>query len=282
MKREYVRALAAIGSLGLASGGSVHARADEGEACLSAPVEGQELQKAGKLIEAHARFVVCASKSCPAEIVQDCARWASQVDEATPSVAIAVRDALGHELGDVLVSIDGLPPARPGALAIPLNPGLHRFVFVRAGHADVVDEAVLHEGEKNREVVATYPSPSVPSPDAGVGKAPSSEFSRPVPLSAWVAGSVTVAGLAVFGTFGALGLAARNEYGCASGCTQAQKSEVDTKYTVADVGLGVGVVALGVAAWQFFARPTVPRTSAVRFDLRSVNGGTMATFAESF
>jgi hypothetical protein len=266
----------AVASASLWPGGL--ARATENDPCLSAPVEGQELQKAGRLIEAHARFVTCGSKSCPAEIVQDCSRWVSEVEAATPSIVVEARDGQGHELSDVRVSIDGQPAVSPGALAILLDPGVHKFVFLRSGYPDVVDQAVLHEGEKNRPVLATYPSPKA------AGGAPSGAdagVSRPVPAAAWVSSGISVAGFALFATFGALGLSERNSDHCNTGCDQSQKSDVDVKYTVADVGLGVGVVALGVAAWQFFARPSAPpSTSAVR--VSPTRGGGAAAWETRF
>jgi hypothetical protein len=278
-RRASVGALAA---LALLAWPAREARSDENDECLKAPVEGQQLQRDGKLIDAHDRFVKCASRSCPPEIVQDCTRWAREVDEATPSVVVAARDAQGHELTDVLVSIDGAAPTQGGARAIPLDPGPHKFVFVRTGHAEIVDQAVLHEGEKNREVVATYPSP-VSSKLENEPRAPL-PLSRPVPVLVWVAGGVSVAAFAVFGTFGALGVSERSADHCGppSGCPQSEKSVVDTKFIVADVGLGVGVVALGVAAWQFFARPSIPRQGAAIVDFHAVSGGGVATLGGRF
>jgi hypothetical protein len=246
------------------------ARADENDVCLSAPVDGQKLQKAGKLLDAHARFVTCASQTCPAEIVQDCTRWASEVDQATPSVALAARDAEGHELTDVLVSIDGAAPATTGSRAIPLDPGIHTFTFKRPGRGDVIQQATLHEGEKNREIVATYwpPPGTLAMPRAS---------SRPIPATVWIAAGVSTAGFALFGTFGALGVGARSVDRCATGCSPSQNSDVQTKFDVADVSLGIGVAALGVAAWQFFARPPVDSRGAARVALIPVPGGGFAT-----
>jgi len=247
------------------------AQADETDVCLSAPVDGQRLQKAGKLLDAHTRFVTCASKTCPAEIVQDCTRWATEVEAATPTVALGARDENGRELVDVAVSIDGAPPSAIGALAIAVDPGLHTFTFKRGGHEDLVESGVLREGEKNREMVVRYMPPAPRQvPDV-------TTQSRPVPASVWIAGGVSVAGLALFGAIGALGVSTRATDHCATGCSAAQNSDVQTKFDIADVSLGVGVAALGVAAWQFFARPTVLHPVA-RVDVEAVPGGGVATF----
>jgi hypothetical protein len=74
------------------------ARAQRGDPCLTAPVDGQKLHKAGKLVEARDRFAVCARNTCPGEIVQDCTRWSREIDEALPSVVMAAQDPEGGDL----------------------------------------------------------------------------------------------------------------------------------------------------------------------------------------
>ncbi len=44
------------------------ARADD-EACFRAAVEGQKLERSGKLLDARERFVACAQRSCDAASV---------------------------------------------------------------------------------------------------------------------------------------------------------------------------------------------------------------------
>jgi hypothetical protein len=256
--------------------------------CMSAPVEGQKLQRAGKLLQALDRFGQCARNSCPREIVQDCTGWAEAVEHAVPSVVAAARDAQGRDLIDVQVAIDGQPAVPLTARAIELDPGPHHFVFSTAGNANVERDALLREGEKNREILATFgvvataavsPAPA-PPPPADV------ETDRPVPLGAWIAGGVAVAAFGVFGVAGAIGVSERSSDGCgsASGCPASQKSGVDSLFRVADVGLGVGVVALGVATWLYLTRPSVAPggSPSAAFDLRPQPGGAVATFGATF
>jgi hypothetical protein len=225
--------------------------------CMNAPVEAQKLQKSGKLLEARARFLTCARPTCPAEIVRDCTQWVHDVEQATPSVVIAGRDADGHDLADVQVFIDGnLVTVSPQA--IPLDPGPHTFLFKRAGSADLEDHATLHEGEKNRNVIGTFGGGATTGPTPGT-------TSRPVPAGVWVTGIAGLVGLGVFGVFGAIGVSDRSANHCDTGCPQAQKDDVDTKFLIADIGLAVGVVGLAVATIWFFARPsvTIQRTGHV-------------------
>jgi hypothetical protein len=255
------------------------ARADEGDACLDSSAIGQKLEKDGKLIEARERFAQCANDRCAPDTVAECTRSADRVDEATPSIVVIARDDQGRELGDVLVSIDGAAPVSAGARGIVLDPGPHRFAFQLSGRPDVVEEAVVNEGEKNREVIVSYPSP--PPPKAEDFKVPV-VVTRPVPALAWIAGGVAVVGVALFGTFEGLGVGVRGMGGCANGCSGSEKSSVDTDFDIADVALGVGIAALGLAAWQFIARPSVSRTSTAAFDFRLLPGGGVATVGARF
>lgn len=262
------------------------AQAQPGDPCFVAPVDGQKLRKAGKLLDARTQFATCARQTCPTEIVQRCSQWSEEVQAAIPSVVLAARDTQGRDLADVTVSVDGAAAAPMGTRGIDLDPGEHRFVFQHAGSPDVEQRYILREGEKNREVVATFgasASPAVPTVASSPSSAESpSDESRPVPTLTWVLGGIGVAALASFGTFGALGVSERSTDGCDKACPPSQKSDVDTKFLIADVSLGVGVVALGVATWLYVSRPSVPTSASAYVDLRSTPGGGLAVFGGRF
>ena len=268
------------------------ARADEADMCLSAPVEGQKLRKAGKLLAAHEKFTSCARKTCPGEIIQDCTRWAGEVEVATPTVVMAARDQAGHDLADVSVSIDGKPPVPMSARSTSVDPGSHKFVFRRAetpgvplaagADSEIEQVTILREGEKNREVVATF---RVPGAAPAVLVVPAVVTERPVPVAAWLSAAVGVAGLGVLGVAGSIGVSNRSSEHCDTGCPQAQKSGVDSLFVVADVGLGVGVAGLTLATVLFLVRPTVehpPSATATYFDLRPTPGGGVAVLGGRF
>jgi hypothetical protein len=248
------------------AGAQVHATSQ----CLTTPVEGQKLRKADKLLGARDKFTVCAHDNCPKEIVQDCTQWAREVDESIPSVVLAARDPSGHDLLDARVSIDGTPAVAASPRAIDLDPGVHRFVFQRPGSPDVPLDVLLREGEKNREIAATIGTAASLPPESIRQPPPPPVvpvvLEREVPVSAWVLGGVGVAALASFGTFGAIALGQRGSDHCDSGCTPAQKTNVETKYIVADASLGVAVVALAVATWVYFAHPKVAKAGAAWAD----------------
>jgi hypothetical protein len=285
------RRLASSRAVGLALAASVFSGAPElmaqaADPCLSAPTDGQQQQRAGKLLDARESFLACSRNTCPKEIVQDCEHWLRDVNDALPSVIFALRDAEGHDLLDARVSIDGGEPAPITALGVPLDPGEHRFTFHREGAPDVEQKALLRAGEKNREITAKFAASPVANPALSPPPmpAPPAETTRPVPVAAWVTAGIGVAAFAFFGTFGALGVSERSAYGCATGCPANEKSTVDLKFDVADVSLVTGVLALGAATWMYLARPTVtasPRTGGF-FDLRASPGGGVAVVGARF
>ncbi|WP_437760705.1 hypothetical protein [Sorangium sp. So ce1389] len=141
------------------------------------------------------------------------------------------------------------------------------------------------------------PAPSAPPPAAPAAPPPAASSPPPltappraapaappaVPPLAWVAGGVGVAGLGVFAVVGALSLDAEAELRatCAPRCPGDDVRAIRVQHAVADIGLGVGVVALGAAAWLYLTRPaaaTPPpaRASALRPALRPLVAGAAA------
>jgi len=233
------------------------AAAETSDACVSATVEGQKLQRAGKLVAARERFATCARAECPADIVSRCAGWAQSVADAIPSLVVIPRDDSGKDVTGAKVTIDGAAVDATGR-AIDLDPGPHRIVVEHPGAAPVTVDVVLHEAEKNRSVPATFPGPK---PAAQPPARPLGPAERPIPVAAWAAAGVAVAGYGVFAFFGIDGAHDRSESHCDTGCFADDKSRVDRKLLVADVGLAVGTVALGVATWLFLSRPTIRRAT---------------------
>ncbi len=248
--------------LALATSWSAGARAEQ-VTCFNAPVEGQKLRKAGKLLAARQQFLTCAQKECPAEIVDDCAKWASEVERALPSVVIAARDPQGRDLVDARVSIDGSVFAPLGSRATRLDPGKHTL-SVRTADGEVIDrELTLQEGEHERSFVVTFGAPvEPPHSPAMLSHGAATNDARPVPPVVWIVGGVGAVGMVSFATFGILGVSARSSAHCDVGCPSSDKSDVDTKLLVADVSLGIGLVALGVAAALYVMRPNAAASTA--------------------
>jgi hypothetical protein len=151
------------------------------------------------------------------------------------------------------------------------DPGPHVFRFEPPNGAAVEENVIVHEGERNRLVRVVFgatpaASSSAPTPassgsptaarDAGVSA------SRPLlPTASWAFGAVGVAGLGAFAYFGLTGQSLRDTLldSCASAhtCNPSEVGPMRTDLIAADVSLGIGIVALGVATYFALARPSV-------------------------
>lgn len=267
------------------------------DACFKAPVDGQKLQRAGKLLEARARFAQCASSSCPHVVSKACTRWLAGVKAAVPSIRLEARDDQHHELTGVTASVDGQAALPLSSSSIDVDPGKHDVVFHRDGSPDVVQHIVVAKGDKNVNVIATFALPAKPSTTPAV-VAPTSPAetqpepasqaaSRPVPLAVWILGGVGAAGLLSFGTFGTLGLVQRGGSDCSNNARpdvfDSCQNGSQTKFRVADISLGVGVVALGAATWLYLKRPSArgDKTS-LSVGVRPLAGGAAAAVGATF
>ena len=187
------------------------ARADDATACISAFEDGQKLAAAGKLLSARDRLDACAKPTCPAAVRTDCLQHRDRLERALPTVAVAIRDAEGHDL-DATLLLDGKPFEATKGRAVPVDPGPHTFSIVRSGQTR--DEQVtIVEGEKSRIVTLTWkedgkaaapvPAPS-PAPPPSSGPAHESPPTGPgfVPYVLIVGGAVLFGGGVAFGVAG--------------------------------------------------------------------------------
>jgi hypothetical protein len=280
------------------------------KACAAAYERAQGLRRDGKLLEAREALIACSQPTCPAAAVADCGPWLAEVEQSLPSVVIAAKDASGRERLDVRVLVDGrlLATVLDGK-ALPVNPGPHTFRYEPAAGPAVEERVVIREGEKNRAItvilgapaagapaqppaLARSAAPPLASPAAPPLASPAAPPAKssvpaersvpaepPVPGLAWASAAAGAAGIAVFAVAGALSLEAEADLPptCAPRCARAQVRAVRVPQTVADVGLGVGVVALGAAAWLYATRPAAakpPKAGAIA--IRPFIGGASA------
>lgn len=240
------------------------ARGDEKQACIDATDAAQQLRLDGKLTAARERLLVCARPECPAIVRQDCSQWLSEVVAALPTVVLAARDAQGHDLFDVNVSVDGAPVVeRLDGKPFVIDPGRHVLRFERLTATAIDLEVLVRVGEKNREITATFPTAPAPmsTTPAPIGGDPHGRPSGgPSPL-VWLLGGTAVAAL---GTSLAFLIAQDVEYGhlastCGGHCAPDQVSPVSTERTIAAWTAVGGGVSLAAAACVFvLGRPASP------------------------
>jgi len=258
----------------LAAPGVALAGPEDVRECASAADQAQSLRDEGKYRRAREQMLVCARDVCPAPIKNDCGKWLGEVDRDAPTVVFGARDSKGTDVFDVKVSMDGATiQEKLDGKPVVADSGEHTFKF-ESKDGNVKEERVLlRAAEKARLITATF-SPVVASPPAKVSGAPDADKGQSknngwiVPVA--IAGGVGVVSLAVFAVEGLSGQSSVDDLQkCKPNCKQDDVDSARTKLIVADVFLGVGIVALGVGAYLFFTRPK-GETKAHAHDERGV------------
>jgi hypothetical protein len=276
-----IAAIAAITALSSAA----PARADGTKrACVAASSEGQALRDAAKLLEAHGRFVACARDECPAVVRKYCLEWLADVERRQPTVIFRAQTAEGSDMTGAQISIDGTLEPHALGTPIPLNPGEHTVHAEHAGMNPVDIRVAIIDGEKGRVVPIRFAPIAVAAPLAPVVVARPETARGVSPLT------VIFAGLGVVGVggFAGFGLKAQSDLSnlretCAPYCSSSALDSVKREALVADISLGVGVVALGVAAYTLFARHDPPAIEkGATIDVRPVAGGALAQVGARF
>jgi hypothetical protein len=230
------------------------ASAQGGASCVKAAEAGVDARDRGALRTARAHFVKCAAETCSKPMRIDCARWLDEVDASLPSIVVGAKDTHGADLFDARVKVDGeavedVTAGRP----LLLDPGPHVVRFERGKAPDLEVQEVkilLRTGERNRPVSAIMIAPAAAKVAAAPSRSRSSSGSR-VPLATWIFGGVSVLALGSFGTFAILGSQEKSRLRgvCSPGCSDADVATLRADYVVADISLGVGIVALGIATY---------------------------------
>lgn len=258
-----------------ASDGAADAGLARKQACVDDFTAGQTLRAEHALRAARVKLVACAQEACPAAVRKDCGELLAQVDAALPTIVPRARDGAGHDLVDVAVRLDGEPVlAKLDGRALALDPGAHVVRFERAGADTVEVKIVVAEGEKLRNVDATFALPRRASTPTIAREGP--------PAGAWVLGGVAVVGLASFVYFGLDGrgdvLSLRES--CGGACRQSDVDAAHRKLVVADVALGVTLISGGLATWLFLRDRPAERSAWV--DVLPIAGGGVATIGGRF
>lgn len=224
--------------------------------CLAASEAGQEERDRGKLNEARALFARCVQSSCPDVVQASCTKWLSAVVEALPSIVIVARGDEDIDL-NATVSVDGAAPSRVVGESVSLNPGEHTLVVRAEGFQPTTHRVLVSIGEQNRLIrVPMQKAPREAPADVPRAK-PRAE---PSAITLGLGGLALVAG----GASVILGLGARSDLEdvrsapCATTrtCSSDELDGIRTRFIIADVALGVAVIAGAAALWRFFSQPS--------------------------
>ena len=185
-------------------------------------------------------------------------------------------------------------------MAIPVDPGQHTLRFEHESAEPIEKKLLIREGEKARVIKVQFaapeapaaPAPAAASGDAGIDTSKGGSSSKTL---AYILGGVGVVGLGSFAYFGLTGSSQRSDLlgHCTNNVCDLPQSDIDskrssvkTKYLIADISLGVGVVSLGLATY-FFLEPEhkseTPKDAArLRFDVKPTTGGSYASVSGQF
>jgi hypothetical protein len=270
------------------------ARADDKQQCISASDQGQELRDNGNYRRAREAFASCARAACPALVRRDCAQWQAELEESWPSVVVSARDERGNDLADVQVLLDGEPlVAKLDGRPVRVDPGEHKLRIEADGHPPIEQRLVVRAGEKNRVIEVRIASTGDASVQTDHATAPGESESA---LNAKRTSALVFGGLALvaFGTeayFGLSGMSDRNgllSQPCAqtSTCSASAVDSIRTKFTVADIALGVGLASGALSVYLFLtSAPTKSgdtSTRSAQVDLAPLPGGGAATLSGRF
>jgi hypothetical protein len=233
---------------------------DDREVCANAAEQAQQLRDEGKYRRAREQMLVCARESCPGAVRSDCGKWLTELDRDAPTVVFGARDSRGSDIVDVKVSMDGVAILdRLDGKPVLVDSGEHTFKF-ESKDGVREEKVLLRAAEKARPIIASFSAAGggpTPPPTSGGGhpdKAEKTEAPSIIPIA--VVGGIGVVALASFAIFGISGKSDVDDLqSCKPNCKQKDVDSARTKLIIADISLGVGVVAVGVAAVLYFTRP---------------------------
>jgi hypothetical protein len=240
-----MRRWAIAGLLAAAGLWSEGARAEAKE-CVLRNNQGADEQSQHHLLAARDNYLACASaEECPAMVRSECEQALAELKASIPSLIVMVVDDHGDDLSEATLTLDGRPLAHDGT-AIELDPGQHVVVAISPGRRAELS-VMAAERELNRRVELVLHAPAVAAPAAPPPVAPPPERSH---LPSYVVGGVGVLAAGSFAGFALSGHSGMSDLDrCKPYCQRDDVRAVQTKYLLADVSLGVSLVALGAAAY---------------------------------
>lgn len=246
--------------------------------CAASYVEAQKLKAQSSFKKAREQLLICAKDECLEAVRKDCVAWLDEVAASLPSIVIEAKGPDGKETFDVKVSIDGEVVAEKlDVKAIEVDPGTHKLVLEYAGEPPVEQELIVRQGQKNKIIEVSFakksapkPAAAEPEPDTAEPDPKPSSGGKP-PVISYVLGGV---GLVALGASAYFWLGASGEESdlesskCEPNCDSSDVDSIEQKRLIGDIALGVGVAAIGTAAYLWLAGSKAPKKEAAGLALQ--------------
>ena len=226
--------------------------------CVEAAERAQRVSAQGLLLEARVALRACAREICPSAVRTDCQRWLADVENRIPSLIVRAESDSGEDVGGHQLTIDGAAVAGwLGGREIEVDPGEHAIIVTSPDGRVASDHVVVPVGEKARPVSLRLPNPPRPVQPMDFAPAPAVESRSRIRPFALATAGFAAAALGSFAFFGATGTSDLNQLKrtCAGRCALSDINSAWDKLVVADISLGVGVAATGLALWLFVESP---------------------------
>lgn len=227
---------------------SVARAAPDPQACVVAVNEAGALRSKGQLLAAREKAITCGDPACPSVVRSECLKIAEQLADEVPTIVVSATDG-ANDLVEVSVAVDGvIVRTKLDGTPIALDPGAHALVFASKG-GKREQTLVLKVGEKRRAVTVVFAA------EAPKKVEPARAVETPRPLwPLWLAG----AGLVSAGAGVLLQLRTSAEIrdlreSCAPACDEGDVSRLRRQYWFAGGLYGLSAIALGAAAYAWFA-----------------------------
>jgi hypothetical protein len=266
---------------------SPEAEGQTNDPSCTAVEQTEGMRTEGRYREARARLLECVNAQCGGDVRRRCAATLQKLDAVTPSIVVRAEDELGNDVTDVAVALGDEPLVSSlDGMAIPVDPGEHRFVFRRPGYDPVTQTLTIQRGEKFRSIDVQF---GAPPPDAAL-PAVASDGATSSSSARWVA-TASLIGVGVVGLAGFtwLGLKARSQEKdlevCKPECSEGSVDGVRQRYVMANVSGAVGVVALGAATYLLLTAPAsdaVAQPADEGLAIGADSNGAFASFSGRF
>ncbi len=236
--------------------------------CVAQNNDGAQKRDEHHLLAAREAYRACVAETeCPEMVRAECDSAVADLKTAVPTLLVAVVDEQHHDLAGATLTLDGQPVALDGS-PVEVDPGSHEL-DASLGALSAKLQIMAIESDLNRRVEIVLQAPHTDAGRAVPAQNASAAGPRRSNLPAYVLAGVAVVGAASFGYFALSGHADMGPLDrCKPYCTTDAVRSVRTKYLLADISLGVSIVALGSAGYWLLSTPKeAPKTGSGSFSV---------------